>query len=235
MADPIFQPISRPTLREVVAHQVRATIFTGRLAPGARLVEGTLAKELAVAQSTIREAILDLVSEGLLVKEANRHTKVRHLDSRAVRDLQAVRFQLEPMAVEIVVAQNSPERLDELESQVEIMRRTARDKDLPTFYEADIRFHSKLAELTDNDFLGQAMRSLSIAPIAFNTGRAPNRAGGRLRTTGGRAPSRRRHHAEGRSEGSGGIREGEHPVLARFSTGARSAFVEGYPYSKVPK
>ena len=170
MADPIFQPISRPTLREVVAHQVRATIFTGRLAPGARLVEGTLAKELAVAQSTIREAILDLVSEGLLVKEANRHTKVRHLDSRAVRDLQAVRFQLEPMAVEIVVAQNSPERLDELESQVEIMRRTARDKDLPTFYEADIRFHSKLAELTDNDFLGQAMRSLSIAPIAFILG-----------------------------------------------------------------
>ncbi len=123
-----------------------------------------------MAQSTVREAILDLASEGLLVKAANRHTKVRHLDGRAVRDLQAVRFQLEPMAVELVVAQNSPERLEKLESQVEIMRRTARDRDLPTFYEADVRFHSTLAELTGNDFLVQAMRSLSIAPIAFILG-----------------------------------------------------------------
>ena len=164
---PVFQPVVRVTLREIVAHQIRATIFTGRVLPGDRLVESSLAKDLCVAQSTVREAIFDLVSEGLLVKEANRHTRVRSLDSCGVRVLLAVRLQLEPLAIELAVARNAPDRLDELESQVEIMRKSARDNDLPTFFEADIRFHATLQELTDNDVLVQAMKPLSIAPIVF--------------------------------------------------------------------
>ena len=47
------------------------------------------------------------------------------------------------------------------------MRRSARDRDYPKFYEADIRFHTVLAESTHNDFLVASMRPLSIAPIAF--------------------------------------------------------------------
>ena len=47
------------------------------------------------------------------------------------------------------------------------MRQSTLDKDTPTFYEADIGFHSALAKLTKNDFLVQSMRPLSIAPIAF--------------------------------------------------------------------
>ncbi len=64
------------------------------------------------------------------------------------------------MAVELVGAQAGPDGLDKLQHQVQIMRRSARDKDLPTFCEADIRFHSTLAELTDSDFLVQAIRPL---------------------------------------------------------------------------
>ncbi len=170
MAERVFQPITRPTLREAVAHQVRATIFTGKLGPGARLVESSVAKDLGVAQSTVREAIFDLVSEGLLVKESNRHTMIRRLDGRDVRNLLEVRLQLEPMAVDLAVRRSGPGSLDSLESQVEIMRRSAGDNDLSTFYEADIRFHSTLAELTENEFLVQAMRPLRIAPIAFILG-----------------------------------------------------------------
>ncbi len=129
-----------------------------------------MAKDLGVAQSTVREAIFDLVNEGLLIKETNRHTKVRHLDDRDVRNLLAVRLQLEPMAVDLAVERGDPDGLAGLESQVEIMRRAAGDNDLSTFYEADVRFHSMLAELTENEFLVQAMKPLSIAPIAFILG-----------------------------------------------------------------
>ena len=170
MAQQVFQPISRRTLREIVAHQVHATIFTGKLGPGARLIESSVAKDLGVAQSTVREAIFDLANEGLVVKEANRYTKVRRLDGRDVRNLLAVRLQLEPPAVELAVSQADADGLDSLASQVEIMRRAAGDNDFSTFYEADVRFHSRLAELTENEFLVQAMKPLRIAPIAFILG-----------------------------------------------------------------
>ncbi len=83
------------------------------------------------------------------------------------QNLLTVRLQLEPLAVGLAAAGADADDLDELEGQFEIMRRSARDRDYPKFYEADIRFHTVLAESTHNDFLVASMRPLSIAPIAF--------------------------------------------------------------------
>ena len=54
-----------------VADFLRDSILSGKLKPGDRVVERTLAKSLGVGQTTVREALQVLEHEGLIYKKAN--------------------------------------------------------------------------------------------------------------------------------------------------------------------
>ena len=60
--------LPRLTLRDRAAEALREAVLSGRLGPGAPLVELTLARELGISRAPLREAIRQLVEEGLLVQ-----------------------------------------------------------------------------------------------------------------------------------------------------------------------
>src|SRR5580692_4781707 len=96
-----FSPVKAPTLKDGVADHIRTAILTGGLAPGTRIVESKLAREMTVAQTTVREAIQDLANQGLLVKRVNRESLVRKLTVADLNDLFMLRMDLEGLAVEL--------------------------------------------------------------------------------------------------------------------------------------
>ena len=55
-----------PVLRKQVYEAIRGQVLTGRLRPGGRVAELALARELGVSRTPVREAIAQLVHEGLL-------------------------------------------------------------------------------------------------------------------------------------------------------------------------
>jgi DNA-binding GntR family transcriptional regulator len=64
-----LSPVVSVTRRDAVLSELRNAILTGRLAPGDRIKEVQMAKELGVSRPTLREAIYQLIHEGLLVQE----------------------------------------------------------------------------------------------------------------------------------------------------------------------
>ena len=62
------QPLPRVTLREGAADALRQAVLSGRLAPGAPVVEAALARVLGISRAPLREAIRELLEEGLLVQ-----------------------------------------------------------------------------------------------------------------------------------------------------------------------
>ena len=91
--------VARSTTAERVADAVRDEVVEGRLAPGARLPEQALCSALGVSRNTVREALSQLVSERVLVREANRGVFVARPDRSAVRDVYRARRLVEPAAV----------------------------------------------------------------------------------------------------------------------------------------
>ena len=87
------------TTAERVADAVREEVVEGRLRPGARLPEQSLCTALGVSRNTVREALSQLVSERILVREANRGVFVARPDRDAVRDVYRARRLIEPAAV----------------------------------------------------------------------------------------------------------------------------------------
>ncbi|MBM3532185.1 MAG: GntR family transcriptional regulator [Alphaproteobacteria bacterium] len=99
----IDRPLPRVTLREGAAHALRQTVLTGRLAPGAPVVEAALARSLGISRAPLREAIRELLDEGLLVQHrAWGGVTVAPLDATVARELYTLRTALEVFAFEHV-------------------------------------------------------------------------------------------------------------------------------------
>lgn len=62
-----FAPLARRTLGDDVLDTLRRAIIAGEFAPGHHLAEGVLAQELGVSRAPVREAMMQLEREGLLL------------------------------------------------------------------------------------------------------------------------------------------------------------------------
>lgn len=160
-ADETFLPPSHKTLRDWVFECLRTSIISGDLAPGQRIVEADLAKQLDVSKSPVREAILQLKQDGLVIDAPKgRGVVVAPLKPSDVREIYAVREALEGLAVRILAADPQPERLAPLRAAVEKMRQALAENDLRRQFEHDVEFHTALCAATGNRRLQDLFSSL---------------------------------------------------------------------------
>ena len=91
--------LEKKSLREQALSALRTAITSGELEPGRHLVETELSDMLQISRGTLREALRQLEQEGLLSAGPRGRLSVRHLDSKEIRDIFAVRAALESLAV----------------------------------------------------------------------------------------------------------------------------------------
>lgn len=83
-SNPFAVPLNR---REAVTAQLRADILSGRLAPGEPITDAQLAERLNVSITPVREAVAQLVAEGLIVSLPNKRRQVAVLTSQRAVEL----------------------------------------------------------------------------------------------------------------------------------------------------
>ena len=79
-----LRPVTAATLVESVADAIRAEILAGRFAPGERLVEAELARELQVSRGPIREALALLDKDGIVYNLPRRGKYVQEFTPKLV-------------------------------------------------------------------------------------------------------------------------------------------------------
>jgi DNA-binding GntR family transcriptional regulator len=103
------------TAREYVRDHLRRQIRSGALSGGTRLVQTQVASELQVSTTPVREALLDLASEGLLRFDSHRGAVVSQLDMNELWEIFELRRVLEPMVVQLAVPRVTTEIVDRLD------------------------------------------------------------------------------------------------------------------------
>lgn len=101
-ARPSFTRAPAP-LRHQVLDYVRQAIISGRLVPGARLIERDLIEMMGVSRTVIREALRQLETEGLVATIPNKGPVVRELTAAEAKDLYAIRGALLGLAARFFV------------------------------------------------------------------------------------------------------------------------------------
>jgi DNA-binding GntR family transcriptional regulator len=111
---------------------LRSAIVENRYPPGHRLVEQTLAAELGLSRTPVREALRLLQAEGLVVSERNRGAMVRPLSPTEVVDLYGLRIKLESYAVELATERSTEVELGRLVEAADAFGEAVRAGDAAT-------------------------------------------------------------------------------------------------------
>jgi len=106
--------LQRVSRADHVYESLRSMIVQGRLEPGSKLNQVDIATELDVSERTAREALTQLISEGLLVREPFTEVRVTELSADEVKEILRMRILLESWAIELAASQISQEELDRM-------------------------------------------------------------------------------------------------------------------------
>jgi DNA-binding GntR family transcriptional regulator len=149
--------LEKTSLRQQAVAALRVAITSGELAPSSPLVETELSEMLQISRGTLREAMRQLQQEGLISAGARGRLYVRHLDSKEIRDIFAVRAALEALAVrELAGLADRTTVIAELRAALDVMDTAV----LEARIEADLNFHRTMCSLTGNDTLLHSWISL---------------------------------------------------------------------------
>jgi DNA-binding GntR family transcriptional regulator len=175
-----LKPLDRPqALAERVYRALRERLRSGAIGAGEPLQEVSLAAQLGVSRTPVREAMARLASEGLLDSGARSFT-VPRLTLGDVDDIYEVRFLLEPAAMgRIARLTTDPQRRAPIEHALAAARAAHKAGDAAAFREANVRWRAAwLALLPNRRLVGiielyadhmQHIRALTLGRPAVRT------------------------------------------------------------------
>ncbi|RYG29396.1 GntR family transcriptional regulator, partial [bacterium] len=138
-------------LRTQVVERLREAIVDGELLVGTRLVERELIEQLGVSRPSVREALRQLESEGLIVQTPSRGVEIPVLAAKEIEEIYQVRIVVEGLAAELFALRASDEAVQDLESAlVEIETARKHPGDRKRFRLAKSRFYECLFRGADN-------------------------------------------------------------------------------------
>jgi DNA-binding GntR family transcriptional regulator len=158
--------VERRSTTDHVLAELRAAIVSGRIGPRQPLRETALAETLGTGRSAIREAIRQLVQEGLVEYRLNKGSFVRVLSVEDCRDLYLAREVIEVSAVQCALDSGQPLDLEGLGAAFHRLAEAvgeapARSPAGPQLITADLDFHRELVKLAASPRLTRAHETLA--------------------------------------------------------------------------
>ncbi|SMB90685.1 transcriptional regulator, GntR family [Deinococcus hopiensis KR-140] len=161
----------RPGLvRDGVYGHLRRAVLDGEFAPGERLGEVELGDRLGVSRTPIREALMRLMQDGLLVSEANKGVRVRTVSAAEARDTYVVREEFDGLAAALAAQAHTSEDAELLRAALNTLQ-TAAGNDYRRQTRLDLAFHSAVTLAAHNAALVEIARGLEqrVALIKHQT------------------------------------------------------------------
>jgi DNA-binding GntR family transcriptional regulator len=164
-SQPTLPPAAREPAAIIIAKNIEKSIeediVLGRRQPRERLVEQDLCDLFQTHRGDVRLALFELEKKGLVERIPNRGALVRGLTPLEVKEIYAVREELEMMAVRIIpfpVARQDIDRLEELQQQ---HTAAVAAGDLLTVFYSNLSFHQFLFGLCGNACLIETIELLA--------------------------------------------------------------------------
>jgi DNA-binding GntR family transcriptional regulator len=138
------------TLREEALRVIRSGIIAGDIQAGEIYSAPALAARLKVSATPIREAMLDLISEGLVEPVRNRGFRVIALTRQDFDEILQLQVILEPEMTAAAIGRVPPAVADKLRSLAQQTVQDVARGDLPSFIENERSFHELLLSCSGN-------------------------------------------------------------------------------------
>jgi DNA-binding GntR family transcriptional regulator len=141
---PDIRKVDLPEARQAIPHvhaYLRECILNGILPPGTKLSQVSLAAQLGISRTPLREVLRMLQEEGLVEIEPNQRTRVAGLDPQELDDVYASRILLETLALSMTIGHFGTKARSEAKRMLTAMRRAAKTGDFDAWFAAHTEYH----------------------------------------------------------------------------------------------
>lgn len=163
--------VASQTARHRVREDVRRLILSGELRPGTRLTQQQLAKRFGVAQSVVRESLLELQFSGLVRSVDNLGIFVNDLDTGLLLQAYQVREMIEGLAARSACERANRMDIRQLYEMVELIYRNAVDHNDPDRGHIDRDFHHRIIVISQNVVLARLTEAYHVLGTVLTASR----------------------------------------------------------------
>lgn len=153
-------PVAAP-IRSQVVETLRTAITSGRFAPGRRLVEKDLCDLLGVSRPSVREALRELESEGLIHTIPNRGPLVSRLSAEDAASIYEVRGVLEALAARLFAEKATDAQVAALGDSVDRLEAAYRSAEVEQILVSKKAFYDVLLEGSGNSIIPSMLRTMN--------------------------------------------------------------------------
>jgi DNA-binding GntR family transcriptional regulator len=154
------------TATKRVETHLRKAIHSGKLRPSQRIIEDDLAKELEVSRGPVREALLRLERDGLVVTTSRRGTFIRDISLAEIAVIFRMRAKLESLCARYMRENSAIDPADVLNRALKKLKAAAAHKNEERFFEADMELHRTIWKAANQPFLYRTL-NLVVNPYIF--------------------------------------------------------------------
>ena len=163
--------------REAAFEKIKEAIIKGHFKPGEKLVEQTLAQEMGVSRTPVREAIRRLEAEGFVVSIPRKGVVVSRADKEEIVQLYSIRAELEGLAARWAIENADEDDIRKLDEAISRMEETAASGDLNGVVQSNALFHDAIAQASKSRILCTLLKTLqdNIQRFRFQSLHLPGR------------------------------------------------------------
>jgi len=153
------------TLADVAYRMLRDAICSGRIAPNERLAQNSLADQLGISRTPVRDALLRLAQEGLVHSVSWRGYIVNEFTPREIIDIYDARLPLELAGLERAFGRHTARDIAELHDINDAI--SAGGTSVEQLFELNYRFHTALVVPSENPIFLRLLEQLWQMPVSL--------------------------------------------------------------------
>lgn len=153
-------PIKRKFIKDEAYDLISKKIISGELKPKTRIRINEMSEALGISRTPVREAILRLEDEGLILSKANRWTMVAPINIDETLNIYPIISSLEQLALKIGFSNINDEVIEELENINENIKKIQSKKNHIKILELDQAFHKEIIDLAQNSEIDSLLDGL---------------------------------------------------------------------------
>ncbi|MDD6339610.1 MAG: GntR family transcriptional regulator [Butyrivibrio sp.] len=155
------------SLRDMVYASIKKAIMNGTLAPGDRIMEIPISKQMGVSRTPVRDAIKCLEKEKLVTIKAGCGARVASISEVDVLSTLSVRVTLEEMSVRLACENINEVGIAKLRKIHEELSTAVNNDDVIAIHDRDSCFHKTLSEIGGNGVLTHVIEFLENEIIRY--------------------------------------------------------------------
>lgn len=153
-----MKPITKTkTAKQSVYGELKKAILNGSISTETMLTETILSETLETSRTPIREAVADLIRDGLLVQVPRKGFHVRQVTNTEMEQIMFLRVSIEMEGLRKLVSIISPSQIEQLKDIVEKQEVEIKKNDAVRFIELDQEFHRSILQFSNQNLLKQVL------------------------------------------------------------------------------